>query len=125
MASSPERQSADSRGVDASLHAILKLRVPVIVRLGERSMSLGEVVSLVPGSIIELPKNADDELDLLVNDKPIGAGAAVKVGEKFGLRISQLGPPRAVAIAATSPEPGGDLDELSAMAEEMLANESS
>ena len=73
------------------LAAALRLEVPVIVRLGERIMALREVIGLAPGAIIELPKNAEAELDLLVNNKQIGTGTAVKVGENFGLRISYIG----------------------------------
>lgn len=75
----------------SDLAAVLRLEVPVIVRLGERRMPLREVLALVPGSIVELPKSAEAELDLLVNNKQIGMGAAVKVGENFGLRITYLG----------------------------------
>ncbi len=75
----------------ANLDQILKLEVPIVVRLGERRMSLAEVVSLLPGAIIELAKQSEDELDLLVNNKQIATGTAVKVGENFGLRISYIG----------------------------------
>src|SRR3954467_12957271 len=75
----------------SDLAAALRMEVPVIVRLGERAMSLGDVIGLAPGAIIELPKNAEAELDLLVNNKQIGTGSAVKVGENFGLRISYIG----------------------------------
>ena len=70
---------------------ILKIEVPVVVRVGERQMRMGEVLSLVPGSIIELNKRSEDELDLLINNKQIGSGTAVKVGENFGLRVSYIG----------------------------------
>lgn len=73
------------------LSAILRLEVPVIVQLGRRTMKMDEVLSLVPGAIIELPKNADEELDLLVNNKQIGLGTAVKVVENFGIRITYIG----------------------------------
>lgn len=79
----------------SDLRSILSLEVPIIVLLGERQMKTSEVVSLVPGAIIELPKNAEDELALQVNNKPIGTGQAVKVGENFGLRISFIGDLRA------------------------------
>lgn len=75
----------------ADLQALLRLEVPVIVRLGGREMAMNEVLALAPGAIIELPKNAEEPLDLLVNNKLIGRGAAVKIGENFGLRISQIG----------------------------------
>lgn len=75
----------------SDLSAILRLEVPVIVRLAERQMKVGDVLALVPGSIIELPKHADDPLDLMVNNKQIGQGGAAKVGENFGIRISFIG----------------------------------
>ena len=75
----------------ADLKSILKLEVPVIVVIGSRKMAVREVLSLAPGAIVELPKSADDELEILVNNKPIGTGAAVKVGENFGIRITYVG----------------------------------
>jgi flagellar motor switch protein FliN/FliY len=75
----------------SNLSQILKLEVPIVVRLGERTMEVDDVLGLVPGAIIELPKLADSELDLLVNNKPIGCGVAVKVGENFGLKLTFLG----------------------------------
>ncbi len=73
------------------LGRILKLEVPVRVQLAERRMPLGEVVAMVPGMIIELPKAVDEPLELHVNNKRIGTGRAVKVGENFGLRILGIG----------------------------------
>ena len=70
---------------------ILNLEVPVIVRLAERVMMLSEVLNLGSGSIIEFEKGADSELDLMINNKCIGEGQAVKVGENFGLRILHIG----------------------------------
>ena len=75
----------------ADIQSILQIEVPVIVQIGGRRMTVDEVMSLGPGAIIELSKHADDPLDVLVNNKPIGHGAAVKVGENFGVRITGLG----------------------------------
>ena len=83
--------------MSSDIQAILNLEVPVIVRLGERPMSLREVLTLVPGSIIEIPKPADDELDLMINNRRIGVGTAVKVGENFGIRITAIGAHEAIA----------------------------
>ncbi|MCH8316766.1 MAG: FliM/FliN family flagellar motor switch protein, partial [Planctomycetes bacterium] len=70
----------------ADIKAILQLEVPLIVQIAMRIMTVEEVTSLVPGAIIELPKPADDELELLVNNKPIGTGTAVKGGLTSGNR---------------------------------------
>lgn len=75
------------------LSVLLKLRVPVSVRLGQRRMKLNDVLDLSPGAIIELPHLADEPLDLMVVNKAIGQGHAVKVGENFGLRVTDIGAP--------------------------------
>ena len=69
---------------------ILRLKVPVIVKLAEKMLPLGDIIDLTPGSIVEFSRSADQSLELLVNDKVIGHGMAVKVGEKFGLRIDEI-----------------------------------
>jgi len=101
---------------------ILNLEIPVIVRLGERQMSFREVLDLVPGAIIELPKGSDEELDLMVNNKQVGFGTAVKVGENFGLRITYIGDVRERIEALGAEEaPPNEEDELAALAEAMLS----
>jgi len=97
------------------LASILRLQVPVVVRLGERDMTYGAVMSRKPGSIIELSKGADEELDLLINNKHIGYGSAVKVGENFGIRITFVGDVRERIEALGPDDPGaletGDTDQ--------------
>ena len=74
-----------------TVRSILRLEVPIIVRVGETPMNVSEAAALAPGAIIELPKRADEQLDLLVNNVAIAQGAAVKVGENFGLGIAYVG----------------------------------
>ncbi len=74
-----------------NLSAILSLEVPIVVRLGQRAMKVRDVLSWVPGALIELPKNADEPLELLVNNRQIAIGTAVKVGENFGLKVAEVG----------------------------------
>jgi len=73
------------------LQAVLNLEVPVIVEIGRTRMSTRAVMALAPGKILEIPKSAEDELEMLVNNKTIGTGIAVKIGENFGLQISYIG----------------------------------
>jgi flagellar motor switch protein FliN/FliY len=86
-----------------NLNAILSLEVPIVVRLGQRALKVREVLGWVPGALIELPKNADEPLELLVNNRQIATGSAVKVGENFGLRVAQVGtlPDRIQALASS------------------------
>ena len=73
------------------LRRILQLEVPVIVQLADRYMEMADVLALNVGSVIEFDKKFDAELELVVSDRQIGLGHAVKVGENFGLRITRIG----------------------------------
>ena len=80
-----------SAPAEGELQRILKLHVPVIVKLAERKLLLSEVMRLGTGAIIEFSKSSEEPLQLLINNKVIGVGETVKVGENFGLRITQVG----------------------------------
>ena len=84
-----EEQSPPTTTVE--LQRILRLDVPVIVKLAERKLSLSEVLRLGNGAIIEFSKRSDEPLELLINNKAVALGETVKVGENFGLRITQIG----------------------------------
>ncbi len=112
------------------LDSILKLEVPLIVRVGHRPMRLKDITDLIPGRILELHKPADDELDLLINNVPIGQGHAVKVGENFGISITYIGDIRTriealggAPVMTKMSEIAADLDddEAAALAEQFLA----
>ena len=62
--------------MSSNLDQIMKLDVPVIVRLAARQIPLGDVLRLVHGAILELGKDSEGELDLMVNNRAIGSGSA-------------------------------------------------
>jgi flagellar motor switch protein FliN/FliY len=84
---------------------VLRLEVPVIVRLADRKLTLSEVMRLGVGAIIEFVKSSSEPLELLINNKVIGYGETVKVGENFGLRITSIGDVKQV-IRAMGGSPG-------------------
>lgn len=76
---------------NGELSRILRMHVPVIVKLADRKLSLAEVMRLGAGAIIEFSKASDEPLELMINNKSIALGETVKIGENFGLRITQIG----------------------------------
>ncbi|MCA9310849.1 MAG: FliM/FliN family flagellar motor switch protein [Phycisphaerales bacterium] len=109
--------------MDSELQRILALEVPVIVKIGERTLSVREVMSLKPGSIMELPKPCEDELELCINNKVLGSGVAVKVGENFGIRITYLGDiTDRVGVLSDTPD-DGDADSFTELARTLLEEE--
>ena len=72
------------------LNRILSMKVPVIVKITEKQMSLERILTLNLGSMIQFEKDAYHNIDLMVNNTTIGYGQPVKIGENFGLRITQI-----------------------------------
>ncbi len=97
-----------------ALETLLTLEVPVIVQIAERVMTVDEVTSIAPGAIIELSKPADADLEIRVNNKVIGTGTAVKVGENYGIKVSYVGDV-SQGITAMGADGRGDDPDLAAL----------
>jgi flagellar motor switch protein FliN/FliY len=77
-------------GTPPGLDLILDISMPVTVELGRTRMLIRDILSLGPGSIVELDKLAGEPVDLLVNDRPIAKGEVVVIDENFGVRLTQI-----------------------------------
>jgi flagellar motor switch/type III secretory pathway protein FliN len=82
---------------------LLRISVPVTVTLAEKRQSVSRIVELGPGSIIQFDKSCDELLDLEVGGHKIGVGEAVKVGDKFGLRLTLLTVPEERLLPLSPP----------------------
>jgi flagellar motor switch protein FliN/FliY len=74
------------------LDRILEIKIPIIVKIVEKPITISSILKLNIGSVITFTKDAYQHVDLMVNNTTIGLGQPVKIGEKFGLRITQVGP---------------------------------
>lgn len=91
--SAPTRQAPMASGPapDAgNLDLLLDIQLPVVVRMGQTEMQMGELLKLTPGSILELNRSADAPVELLVNGKLIAKGEVVVVDGNFAFRITEI-----------------------------------
>ncbi len=70
--------------------SLLRIKVPVVVTLAQKRQSLNQIMELGPGSIIQFDKSCEEMLQLDVGGRAVATGEAVKVGDKFGLRINAI-----------------------------------
>jgi len=83
--------SNEGRASEAqNLDMLLDVDLPVSIELGRTTMSIQEILSLSPGSVVELDKLAGEPVDLLVNNKAVAKGEVVVIDENFGLRVTSL-----------------------------------
>jgi flagellar motor switch protein FliN/FliY len=69
---------------------LLGLSVELAVQLGATEMTLGELLRMGPGSVIELTSKVGDPLAVIINGKKIGEGEAVVTKRRFGIRMSSV-----------------------------------
>jgi flagellar motor switch protein FliN/FliY len=77
------------RGIEG-MNFVMDVPVELTVELGRRNVRIGEVLRLGPGSVLELTKANGDPLDIYVNNRLIARGEAVVVGERYGVRLTEV-----------------------------------
>ncbi len=75
---------------DPQVQRLLKLRVPIIVRIATRKLAIHEIRHFSRGRIIEFDTPSDAKLELLINNRVIGQGDPVRVGDHYGLKITHV-----------------------------------
>jgi flagellar motor switch protein FliN/FliY len=84
--------------------SLLKIRVPVSVQLATKKELVQEVIALAPGSIIKFEKGCDELLQMIVGERAVAEGEAVKIGEKFGFRVTSMLLPREHFVPVRRPQ---------------------
>jgi len=83
-------QRSDSVGNAASLSVLRDVEVEVTLEIGRKRMKIGELLRLGTGKTLELEKAAGEPLEIVVNGRVIGRGEAIVVGDRYGIRITQI-----------------------------------
>ena len=86
----PELTASPSGQPGYNIDLLLGVNLQVAVEIGRTTLPIRDVLSLTPGSIIELDKLAGEKVDVLINGRPIAQGEVVVVDENFGVRITDV-----------------------------------
>ncbi len=80
--------ATDSRG--RGLEFLYDVPLQISVEVGRSRILLKDLLQMGEGYVIELDKLAGDPLDLYVNSRLIAKGEAVMIGDKFGIRLTEV-----------------------------------
>jgi len=72
------------------INFLFDIPLELTVEVGRRQMTMGELVEVMPGTVVELDRTAGDQLDILANGKIVARGEAVVVGDRYGIRITEV-----------------------------------
>lgn len=84
--SNAKNHDKSSRGLDF----LYDVPLQVSVEVGRCKILLKDLLNMSEGYVIELEKLAGEPLDLYVNSRLIAHGEAVLVGDKFGIRLTDV-----------------------------------
>lgn len=72
------------------LQFLFDVPLQISVEVGRARILLRDLLQMGEGYVIELDKLAGEPLDLYVNSRLIARGEAVKVGDKFGIKLTEV-----------------------------------
>ncbi len=92
MEQSQAREAQRRFGADRNLPlSVLKnVEMQVAVELGRAKMTVGALLALAAGDVIELDRSANAAVDVLVNGTLVAKGEVVVVDDEFGVRITEV-----------------------------------
>jgi flagellar motor switch protein FliN len=85
----PENTSGANE-VELSLDSLLDVPIDISIEIGRTKMTIGDLLSLNKGSIVELKRTAGEAVDIYVNGKLLGKGDVVVVNERLGVRVVKI-----------------------------------
>lgn len=85
-----ERPAVEAAHNPASIGLLANVELEVTVHLGQTKRPIRDILSMGPGSVLELDRLAGESVDILVNGRLVARGEIVVIGENFGVRIAEL-----------------------------------
>jgi len=81
--------TSNNAGIE-NLKVLENIEVKLTVEVGSTEMKIKDLLKLNEGSVVELERLAGDPLDILANGVNIARGEVVMVGERFGVRFTEV-----------------------------------
>ena len=93
--SSDQKDKVAKQGSAAvnNLRVLENIEVRLTVEVGNTEIKIKDLLRLNEGSVVELERLAGEPLDILANGTKIAKGEVVMVGEKFGIRFTEVADP--------------------------------
>ena len=73
-----------------NIQRILDLKLELSVVIGRTKMTLRDILNLHKGSLIELDTLADQDVEILIDNKVLAYGKVVVVDLNFGVKITSI-----------------------------------
>lgn len=78
------------KAVQANLGLVMDVELSCTLRFGQRQLTLREILDLASGSVVELDRQVDEPVELILDGRVIARGEAVIIDGNYGLRVTQV-----------------------------------
>lgn len=86
----PPLPSSPRRAGTANLTLLQEVEVRLSVEVGGTTLRIRDLLALSEGSVVELDRYASEMLDVLVNGTLLAKGEVVTVGDRLGVRVTEI-----------------------------------
>ena len=86
----PDRSDTGADSLVRDLEFLYDVPLQVSVEVGRARILLKDLLQMGEGYVVELDKMAGEPLDLYVNGRLIARGEAVRIGDKFGIKLTEV-----------------------------------
>jgi flagellar motor switch protein FliN/FliY len=73
-----------------NLNLVMDVELNVTLRFGRRQLTLREVLELTSGSVVELDRQVEEPVELLLDGQVIAKGEAVVIDGNYGFRVTEV-----------------------------------
>lgn len=87
---SANEKDGSAEGAGSNLRMLENIEIQLTVEVGGTKISIGDLLKLNDGSVVELERLAGEHLDILVNGTLLAKGEVVLVGERLGVRLTEI-----------------------------------
>lgn len=85
-----EQQSDIQENSLSNMESLMHISLEVSVELGRVKLPLHSVVRIGRGTVLQMQKEADSQVDILANGSIFARGEVVKADGKLGVRITNI-----------------------------------
>lgn len=82
--------SAQDLAGGRNFRLLADIPVRMSVEVGSTQLRLAEIMNLSEGSVVELDRQADELLDIMVNGTLVARGEVVTVNGRYGIRVVEI-----------------------------------
>ena len=90
VAEPPAAAASDNSNEVQNLDFLLDVPVKLTAELGNCKMTMQELLNLNLGSVVQLDKPANANVDVYVNQKLVARGEVVVAEDNFGIRVKEI-----------------------------------